>query len=60
MGWAAGERNLFFYMDDGRIAGRDHIWVQNTLPVTVTMFQRVGLDTNLDKKKALVCTPDYI
>ena len=25
MVWAAGERNLVFYVDDERIAGRDHI-----------------------------------
>ena len=23
IGWAAGERNLFFYVDDRRISGRD-------------------------------------
>ena len=22
--WATGERNVIFYTDDGRIAGRDH------------------------------------
>ena len=41
MGWAAGERNLVFYADDGRIAVRDHIWVQDTLKVTGTMFRQV-------------------
>ena len=25
MGWAAGERNLIFYADNGRIGGRYHI-----------------------------------
>ena len=24
MGWASGERNVVFYADDGRIAGRGH------------------------------------
>ena len=24
LGWEAGERNLIFHADDGRIAGRDH------------------------------------
>ena len=24
MEWAAGERNIVLYADDGRIAGRDH------------------------------------
>ena len=47
MSWVAGERNLVFYMDDGRIAGRYKIWVQDSLTVTVEMFQTLGLDTNL-------------
>ena len=60
MGWAAGERNLFFYADDGRIEGQDHEWVQDTLTVTVVMFLRLGLDTNVDKTKSMVCMPSFI
>ena len=60
MGWVAGERNLLFFADDRRILGRDHIWVQDALTVTVAIFQRVGLEANLEKKKALVCNPVYI
>ena len=50
---------FFFYGDDGRIAGQDHIWVQDALTVTVAMFKRVGLETNLEKMKSMVCTPGY-
>ena len=60
MGWAAGERNLVFYEDDRRIAGRDLIWVQDALAVIVEAFRRVGLETNLEKTKEMVCTPGYI
>ena len=60
MGWATGERKLKFYAENGRIGGRDHIWVQDALPVSVDMFQQMGLDTKLEKNKALVCTPGYI
>ena len=60
MGWAAGERNLIFYADEGRIAWRDHIWVQYALMASVAMFQRILLEMNLDKTKALVCTRGYI
>ena len=60
MGWAEGERNLIFYADDRRIGGTDHIWIQDALMVSVLMFRRVVLETNLEKKKALVCTPVYI
>ena len=47
LGWAAGERNMIFYAGNGRIAGKDHKWVQDALTVTVAMFRRMGLDTNL-------------
>ena len=60
MGWAAGERNLVFYVDDGRIVGQYHEWVQDALTMTVAMFLRMGLETNLEKTKAMVCTPGLI
>ena len=56
MGWAAGEINLVFYTNDGRIDGRDHEWVQDALKVTVAMFLRMGLNANLNSTKAMVCT----
>ena len=56
MVWETGERNLIFYADDRRIGGRDHIWVQDALTVSVAMFRRMGLETNLEKTKAWVCT----
>ena len=31
LGWVAGERNLIFYTNNGRIAVQDHKWVQNAL-----------------------------
>ena len=60
MGWSAVEWNLVFYTDDRRIAESHHIWVQDALMVKVAMFRQVGLETNLEKIKALVCTPGYI
>ena len=57
MVWEAGKWNLVFYDDGGRIAGRDHIWEKDSLTVTLEMFRRVSLETNLKKTKALVCTP---
>ena len=60
MSWAAGEQNLILYADDGQIAGQGHIWVQDTLTVMVAMFWRMGLDTNMDKTKSMVCTTGFI
>ena len=44
----------------GRITGRDHEWVQDTLTVAVAIFWQMGLDTKLDKTKAMVCTHIFI
>ena len=55
-----GERNLIFYADDGRIAGRYHMWVQDEMSVTVAMFCRMGLGKNLEKTKTMVFTPEFI
>ena len=60
MGWAAGERNLVFYADDGRIAGRDHEWVCYALTVTVVILRSMGFEANLDKIKAVVFTTGFI
>ena len=60
MGWATGERNIVFYADDGRIAGRDHEWVQDALTVTVSMRQWMGMEKNPEKTKAVVCNPGFI
>ena len=60
LGWAAGERKVILYAGDGRIAGRDHKWVQDALSVTVEMLQRMGLETNIKKSKTMVCTTDNI
>ena len=59
-GWVAGEINIVFYVDDGRIAGHDYEWLQDALDVTVAMFWRMGLETNLEKNKAMVCTTGFI
>ena len=60
LSWTAGERNLDFYANDGRIAGQDRKWVQDTLTKIVSMFHRMGLDTNLKKTKSIVCTTSFI
>ena len=47
MGWVVGERNLVFYVDDGKIAVIYQIWVQDDLTVTVSMLRTVGIETSL-------------
>ena len=48
MFWAMGERNLVFYANNGRIEGQYHEWLQDYFTVTVAMFLRMGLKTNLE------------
>ena len=60
MGWEEGERNLVFYADGGCISGRDHIGAQEALTETLAMCRRVGIETNLENMKVLVCTHGYI
>ena len=60
MVWALGEIKLVFYGYDGEIFGRYHEWVQDALAVTVAMFRGMGLETNLKKTKAMVCTQGFI
>ena len=56
MRWADGKKNLLSYADDGRIIGWDPEWVQDVLTVTVTMFCRMGLDTDFENTKKIVCS----
>ena len=58
--WALGEHSIYFYADDGCIAGRYPIWVQTALTTIVGMFKRVVLWKNLSKTKATICTLRFI
>ena len=60
LGWAAVQHNIVLYTDDGRIAVHNPICVHMTLTAVVSMFEMVGLQTNLGKTKAMVCTPSLI
>ena len=51
-----GARNIVFYVDEGRIAGRYHKWVQDAMTVTVAMFRRMGIEKTLTKPR-LWCAP---
>ena len=52
--------HIVFYAKDGLIAGNNPIWVQMKLTAVVSIFDRVGLLTNIGKTKAMVCTPGFI
>jgi len=49
-----------FYADNGIIAAPNHQWLQDVLNVLVTLFRKVGLETNVDKTKIMICHPSFI
>ena len=55
-----GENNICFYADDGQIAGLDPIWVHTAMMTMVRMFERFGLQTNLNKTKAMICKTGFV
>jgi hypothetical protein len=60
LGLSARDRLVLFYADDGLIAARDNDWLQSALGVLTELFERVGLQTNTSKTKAMTCIPGYI
>ena len=58
--WVTGEHNICFYEDEGRIAGRNSIWLQTALTAMVRMFKRVSLRKNTRKTKEMICTLGFI
>ena len=58
--WAEGEQYIVFYIDNGRIVGRNPISVQGTLTTLVWMSERVGIYMNLGKTKSMTCAPRFI
>jgi hypothetical protein len=49
-----------FYVDDAYVAARDPVFLQCTLDILVNTFARVGLETNIAKTQAMICTPGQI
>jgi hypothetical protein len=57
LGDRVAEILVAFYVDDGLIASRDPVWLQESLDV---LIKRIGLFTNATKMKAMVCIPGRI
>ena len=49
-----------FYADDGLVQSRDPARLQASLDTLVSLFERVGLRTNVLKTKTMVCIPGRI
>ena len=46
-----------FYADDGMVASPDPCWLQWAFNALVSLFERVGLRTNVRKMVSMVCRP---
>jgi hypothetical protein len=46
-----------FYVDDAYLAARDRNFLQVALNSLVSLFERVGLETNVKKMRTMICTP---
>jgi hypothetical protein len=44
-----------FYVDDGLIASRDPVWLQDSFDILIGLFERIGLFTNASKTKVMIC-----
>jgi len=49
-----------FYGDDAYLASRDKEFLQRALDLLVSLFERVGLETNVSKMQTMICTPGRI
>jgi hypothetical protein len=49
-----------FYVDNAYLALRDAEFLQHTLDLLVSLFKRVGLETNESKMQTMICTPGRI
>ena len=46
-----------FYADDGMVGASDPKWLQGTFSALVAIFDRVGLQTNVDKTVSMAFHP---
>ena len=46
-----------FYTDDGMVGASDPTWLQGAFSALVAIFNRVGLQTNVDKTVSMACQP---
>ncbi len=49
-----------FHVDDAYLASRDAEFLQHAVDILVSLFERVGLETNRSKTQTMICTPGRI
>jgi hypothetical protein len=58
--YEVGEKCVLFYADHGLVGAMDKDWVQESFDTLINLFERVGLRTNTQKTKAMICTLGHI
>jgi hypothetical protein len=51
---------IAFFVDDGLVESRDHVWLQSPMGILITLFKGIGLRTNPEKTKVIMCIPGNI
>ena len=52
-----GHFSAVFYADDGMVGASEPAWLQGAFSALVAIFDRVGLQTNVDKTVSMACHP---
>ena len=52
-----GHFSVVFYADDGMVGASDPAWLQGAFSALVSIFDRVGLRTNVNKTVSMSCHP---
>ena len=52
-----GHFSAVFYADDGMVGASDPEWLQGAFSALLAIFDRVGLQTNVDKTVSMACHP---
>ncbi len=56
----ASREIVAFFVDNGLVGLREPVWLQGALNVLVKLFESIGLRTNPDKMKVMMCIPGTI
>jgi hypothetical protein len=56
----SGQILVAFYVNDGLIASRDPVWLQESFDILIGLFDWIGLFTNASKTKVMICIPGRI
>jgi hypothetical protein len=60
MGEASSNYVVALFVDNGLVATRCLEWIQSWFTILVTLFERIGLQTNAAKTKVMTCLLGWI